>query len=96
MWLMLQRDQPDDFVIATGKVHTVRQLAELAFGHAGLDWQEHVELDPALLRPAEVDLLCGDASKANRELGWQVETDFQQLVKMMVDADLDRARRDRA
>jgi GDPmannose 4,6-dehydratase len=96
MWLMLQRDQPADFVIATGKMHTVRQLVEMAFGHVGLDWQQHVELDPALLRPAEVDLLCGDASKATRELGWNVETDFAQLIKMMVDADLDRARREQA
>ncbi len=96
MWLMLQRDQPADFVIATGKMHTVRQLVEMAFGHVGLDWQKHVELDPALLRPAEVDLLCGDASKATRELGWNVETDFAQLIKMMVDADLDRARREQA
>ncbi len=93
MWLMLRHDKPDDFVIATGVMHTVRQLVEMAFGHVGLDWQKHVELDPALLRPAEVDLLCGDASKATRELGWKVEIDFERLVKMMVDADLDRAQR---
>jgi len=92
MWLMLQQDKADDYVIATGHAHSVRELVELAFGHVGLDWQEHVETDPRFLRPAEVDLLIGDASKARRQLDWQPEVDFATLVRMMVDADLDRLR----
>jgi len=88
MWLMLQRDQPDDFVVATGTTHSVRQLCETAFAHAGLDWREHVIVDDKFMRPAEVDFLVGDASKATRELGWEVTVDFPQLVAMMVDADL--------
>jgi GDPmannose 4,6-dehydratase len=96
MWLMLQQDQPDDYVIATGRMHSVRELAELAFRRAGLDWQQFVEIDPGLRRPAEVDLLCGDASKAARVLGWKPEVDFARLVELMVDADLDRARRELA
>jgi GDPmannose 4,6-dehydratase len=94
MWLMLQQDKPDDFVIATGTIHSVRDLVEVAFRRAGLDWQNHVELDPSLLRPAEVDLLCGDASKAAQVLGWKPTVDFAALVEMMVDADLERARRE--
>ena len=92
MWLMLQQPKPDDYVIATGVSHSVRELVEIAFAHAGLDWQKHVRVDPALLRPAEVDHLLGDASKARQELGWQPEVSFTQLVEMMVDADLERLR----
>ena len=77
MWLMLQQDKPDDYVIATGVSHSVRELVEIAFAHAGLDWENHVRIDPALLRPAEVEHLLGDASKAQRELGWKPEVDFQ-------------------
>ncbi len=90
MWLMLQQDRPDDYVIATGVAHSVRDLIEIAFGHAGLDWQKHVRVDPALLRPAEVEHLLGDASKARQELDWAPSVDFKQLVEMMVDADLAR------
>ncbi len=92
MWQMLQQDQPDDYVIATGQSHSVRQLAETAFGHAGLDWQAYVRVDSALLRPAEVDHLIGDASKAQRVLGWKPSVSFERLVGMMVDADLARHR----
>jgi GDPmannose 4,6-dehydratase len=95
MWAMLQQDQPDDYVIATGQSHSVRQLVETAFGHAGLDWEKYVRIDPALLRPAEVDHLIGDAAKARRVLGWAPSVTFEQLVGMMVDADLTR-HRDRA
>jgi len=90
MWQMLQQDQPDDYVIATGVSHSVKQLVEAAFGHVGLDWQKYVVIDPAFLRPAEVDHLIGDASKARAELGWEPSTSFTQLVAMMVDADLAR------
>jgi GDPmannose 4,6-dehydratase len=90
MWLMLQQEKADDYVIATGESHSVRELVEIAFGHVGLDWQKHVRLDPKFLRPAEVDHLIGDASKARDTLGWKPAVDFQQLVKMMVDADLAR------
>jgi GDPmannose 4,6-dehydratase len=90
MWLMLQQEKADDYVIATGKSHSVRQLVEVAFGHVGLDWERYVRLDPALLRPAEVDHLVGDSSKARRELGWEPQVDFERLVTMMVDADLER------
>ena len=90
MWMMLQQDQPDDYVIATGESHSVRQLVETAFGHAGLDWQKYVRIDPALLRPAEVDHLIGDASKAKQILGWSPSITFEQLVAKMVDADLAR------
>lgn len=95
MWLMLQQDQPEDYVIATGKTHTVRQLVELSFRHVGLNWNEHVETDPSLLRPAEVDLLCGDASKAAAGLKWTPQVDFAGLVAMMVDADRERAQREK-
>jgi GDPmannose 4,6-dehydratase len=90
MWLMLQQDQADDYVIATGKSHSVRELVQVAFAHAGLDWQKHVTQDPKFLRPAEVDLLIGDPSKAKAALGWTPEVDFETLVTMMVDADLRR------
>jgi GDPmannose 4,6-dehydratase len=90
MWLMMQQPQADDYVIATGVSHPVRELVETAFGHAGLDWQKHVRLDPNLLRPAEVDQLVGDASKAQKVLGWKPSVDFRGLVEMMVDADLKR------
>ena len=88
MWLMVQRDEPDDFVVATGVTHSVRELCDIAFAHAGLDWQEHVVVDEKFLRPAEVDLLIGDANKARTVLGWHETVDFAALVGMMVDADL--------
>ena len=88
MWRMLQADEPDDYVIATGESHTVRQLLELAFGHLDLDWRPHVEIDPRYYRPAEVDELRGDATKARTKLGWEPRVRFPELVKMMVDADL--------
>ena len=88
MWKMLQQDTPDDYVIATGETHTVQEFVEIAFGHAGLDWEEHVKLDPKFIRPAEVDLLIGDPSKAKKELGWEPSVDFRGLVEMMVDADI--------
>jgi GDPmannose 4,6-dehydratase len=94
MWLMLQQERADDYVIATGKSHSVRELVEVAFGHAGLDWQKHVRTDPKFLRPAEVDLLIGDPSRARATLGWTPEIDFERLVKMMVDADVERHARD--
>jgi GDPmannose 4,6-dehydratase len=90
MWQMLQRDRPEDYVIATGVSHSVRELIQIAFAHAGLDWEKHVRVDPALLRPAEVEHLLGDAGKARRELGWHPEVDFRRLVEMMVDADIER------
>jgi len=90
MWLMLQQSTPDDYVVATGETHTVRRLVELAFAAAGLDWQKHVKIDPALVRPAEVDLLIGDPSKAKRMLGWKPEVSFEQLVERMVKADVAR------
>ena len=88
MWMMLQQDRADDYVIATGVTHSVRQLVESAFGHVGLDWQKYVRIDPAFLRPAEVDHLIGDASKAKRVLGWEPAVSFQQLIATMVDADI--------
>ena len=90
MWLMLQREQPDDYVVATGVSHSVKDLVEVAFAHAGLDWRAHVKLDPKLLRPAEVEHLIGDSGKARTELGWMPDVDFVALVKMMVDADIER------
>ena len=90
MWMMLQQDKPDDYVIATGETYTVKHLVELAFEAAGLEWQKYVVTDPALVRPAEVDLLIGDPAKAKKQLGWEPEVKFAQLVKMMVDADLAR------
>jgi GDPmannose 4,6-dehydratase len=94
MWQMLAQDQPGDYVVATGVKHSVRQLVELAFGHVGLDPARHVETDPALLRPAEVTTLCGDASKARATLGWEPRVSFAELVRMMVDADLERVARE--
>ncbi len=93
MWLMLQQDRADDFVIATGESHSVQQLVELAFGHVGLEWQKYVRLDPKFLRPAEVDHLIGDPAKAKAALGWTPEVDFAGLVRMMVDADMERLSR---
>ncbi|HZU79551.1 MAG TPA: GDP-mannose 4,6-dehydratase [Acidimicrobiales bacterium] len=93
MWLMLQQDQPDDYVVATGETHSVRELCELAFSHVGLDYAEHVVMDERFLRPAEVDLLVGDAGHARDVLGWKPSVDFPQLVAMMVDADLELVRR---
>jgi GDPmannose 4,6-dehydratase len=88
MWLMLQQDQPDDFVIATNETHSVREFCEVAFSHVGLDWKQHVRTDQQFLRPAEVDLLIGDYSKAERTLGWRPRTKFADLVKVMVESDL--------
>jgi GDPmannose 4,6-dehydratase len=90
MWLMLQQDRPDDYVVATGLSHSVRELVEVAFARVGLDWQKHVRVDPALLRPAEVEHLLGDSSKARAQLGWSPKVNFTQLVEMMVDADVAR------
>jgi GDPmannose 4,6-dehydratase len=90
MWLMLQQDEPGDYVVATGEPHSVREFAQLAFERVGLDWEQHVVSDSQLLRPAEVDHLVGDVSKARRELGWTRKTSFHELVNMMVDADLAR------
>jgi GDPmannose 4,6-dehydratase len=92
MWLMVQRDEPEDYVVATGKTHSVRDLCEAAFSHVGLDWAEHVFVDERFLRPAEVDLLVGDASKARVELGWEPTVSFAELVAMMVDADIELVR----
>jgi GDPmannose 4,6-dehydratase len=88
MWLMLQQDQPDDYVVSSNETHSVRELVELAFGHAGLEWEEYVVVDERFFRPAEVDLLIGDSSKARTKLGWQPKVDFPALVEMMVDADI--------
>ncbi len=96
MWLMLQQDQPDDYVVAMGVAHSVKDLVQEAFGHVGLDWQEFVRTDPRFLRPAEVDHLIGDPAKARRVLGWEPSVDFKKLVHMMVDADLDRVARQQA
>ena len=96
MWLMLQQDAADDYVIATGVSHSVRDLVHTAFGYAGLEWQQYVRIDPALLRPAEVDQLVGDASKARRQLGWTPSVTFEGLIAMMVDADLARLSNSRA
>jgi GDPmannose 4,6-dehydratase len=90
MWLMLQQSKPDDYVVATGETHTVQRLVELSFAAVGLDWKKYVVTDPALVRPAEVDLLIGDPSKAKKQLGWVPEVSFEKLVEMMVHADLER------
>ena len=89
MWLMLQQDQPDDYVIATGETHSVREFLEETFAYLGLNWQDHVEIDQRYFRPAEVDLLIGDASKAKAKLGWQAKTTFKELVKIMVESDVE-------
>lgn len=88
MWLMLQQDSPDDFVVATGETHSVRELVEIAFSHVGLDYRNHVVMDERFMRPAEVDLLIGDPGKAKRQLGWEPTVSFDGLVRMMVDADM--------
>ncbi len=90
MWMMLQQDEPDDYVVATGMTHSVGTLCEVAFSYLGLDWQEYVVQDPRYMRPAEVDLLVGDAGKAKRQLGWEPTVSFEELVHIMVDADLER------
>lgn len=90
MWLMLQQDKPDDYVVATGRTETVREFCRLAFGHAGLNYEDYVTVDPRFMRPAEVDVLLGDASKAKAKLGWQAETTLEQLAVEMVEADLKR------
>jgi GDPmannose 4,6-dehydratase len=96
MWLMLQRDHARDFVVATAETHSVRELCQIAFARADLDWEKHVVIDPTLIRPAEVDLLTGDPSLVRRELGWEPRVAFKQLVEMMVDADIERLRRGQA
>jgi GDPmannose 4,6-dehydratase len=96
MWLMLQQDEPLDYVVATGESHSVRELVELAFAHVGLDWRDHVEVDQSLQRPAEVDTLLGDWTQARERLGWRPTVGFPELVKRMVDADLDAVRRESA
>jgi GDPmannose 4,6-dehydratase len=88
MWLMLQQDKPDDYVIATNETHSIREFLDVAFGHAGLDWNKYVKIDPRYYRPAEVELLIGDSSKAKKQLGWEPKTKFVDLAKLMVDADL--------
>lgn len=93
MWLMLQQDVPEDYVIATGETYSVRELLDAAFSHVGLDWEKYTEIDKNFYRPAEVDLLIGDPSKAKRQLGWKPEVDFTTLVKMMVDSDLENLRK---
>jgi GDPmannose 4,6-dehydratase len=94
MWMMLQQEKPDDYVIATGQTHSVRRLLEVAFSHAGLGYRNHVEIDPELLRPADVQHLRGDYAKARATLGWEPEVSFEKLVEMMVDSDLQLASRD--
>lgn len=94
MWLMLQQDEPDDFVIATGETHSVREFLDVAFSRVGLDWQDYVEMDPRYLRPSEVELLLGDPSKARDQLGWQPRTTFAELVNLMVDCDWELARQE--
>jgi len=90
MWLMLQQDRPEDYVIATGKTHSVRELVEAAFGCLDLDWEKYVKVDQRFVRPAEVDLLIGDPSKARKKLGWEPKVSFEELVRMMVESDLKR------
>jgi GDPmannose 4,6-dehydratase len=94
MWLMLQQEQADDYVISTGTEHSVHQLVEIAFDRAGLDWEKHVVIDPKFIRPAEVDRLLGDCSKAKKVLNWEPEVDFKQLIEMMVDSDLKKVQRE--
>jgi GDPmannose 4,6-dehydratase len=91
--MILQQSKPEDYVLATGKTHSIRELLEVAFGVVGLDWQQYVEIDPKFIRPAEVDFLCGDATKARERLGWQPRVSFEELVKMMVEADLQAVQR---
>ncbi|MCW1908067.1 MAG: GDP-mannose 4,6-dehydratase [Candidatus Saccharibacteria bacterium] len=93
MWLMLQQDKPDDYVIATNETHTIREFLDVAFGHVGLDWEKYVEIDPRYYRPAEVDLLIGDPAKAQKQLGWKPKTTFKELAELMVDADIEELRK---
>jgi GDPmannose 4,6-dehydratase len=93
MWMMLQQPAPDDYVLATGKTHSVRELLETAFDAVGLPWEDYVEIDSKLIRPAEVDFLCGDATKAREKLGWEPEVSFEELIKVMVEADLEAVQR---
>jgi GDPmannose 4,6-dehydratase len=90
MWLMLQQDTPDDYVIATGETRTVKELVQIAFDRAGLDWEKYVKIDPAFIRPAEVDLLIGDPAKAKKQLGWKPKVSFEEMISMMVDSDIAR------
>jgi GDPmannose 4,6-dehydratase len=94
MWLMLQQDEPDDYVVGTGRTHSVQKLCELAFDYLGLDWRDHVVVDPKLLRPADVDFLVADATKARTKLGWEPTVTFEQLIQMMIDADLELLKRE--
>jgi len=96
MWLMLQQDSPDDYVIATGETHAVRELCEVAFNHVGLNWEDYVVVDPKFYRPAEVDLLIGDPTKAKEQLGWIPKVSFKELIEMMVDADLKMVKKEMA
>ena len=96
MWLMLQQDEPDDFVIATGKSHSIRDCLEIAFGHVDLNWEDYVEIDPRYFRPTDVSFLQGDCTKARKQLGWEPSTSFDELIRIMVDADCDLAARERA
>ncbi len=90
MWLMLQQDEPEDFVISTGETHSIEELVETAFTHAGLEWKDYVVIDPKFVRPAEVDLLLGDSSRARDRLKWQPKVKFEELIRMMVDFDIKR------
>ncbi|MNC73868.1 GDP-mannose 4,6-dehydratase [compost metagenome] len=92
MWLMLQQETPDDYVVATGKTTTVREMCKIAFDYVGLNYEEYVTIDPKFYRPAEVDVLLGNPEKANKHLGWEPETSIEQLIHMMVEADLTRVR----
>jgi GDPmannose 4,6-dehydratase len=89
MWMMVQQDEPDDYVVATGETHSIRELCELAFTHVDLKWEDYVRIDERFLRPAEVDLLIGDAAKAKEQLGWKSEVSFEGLIREMVDSDIE-------
>jgi GDPmannose 4,6-dehydratase len=93
MWLMLQQPEPEDYVLATGQTHSIRQLLDVAFGTVGLDWKNYVEVDPKLIRPAEVDVLCGNGTKAQQKLGWRPQVSFEELIRTMVEADLELLKR---
>lgn len=95
MWLMLQKPEPHDYVIATGETHSIEEMLKVAFGYVRLDWKKHVKFDPRYLRPSEVDTLLGDASKARKQLGWKHETGFTELIERMVDHDIDLAGREK-
>ena len=94
MWLMLQQEAPEDYVIATGETHSIRELLEEAFSYAGLDWRKYVEIDQRYYRPAEVDLLIGDPSKAKSKLSWEAKIKFKNLVRLMIDADMEAAKKE--